>query len=103
MRMVLRWVLCLSLLGGVLLPGGSAEAHGSALGTLKLQALSEDLYGVLWKRNRAAVLAEGKAIVWPQGCTREGAIDTTFLEAATLERMRVRCPQSVMVGGTVTL
>ena len=65
MRMLLRWVLTLSMLWVFLLSGESARAHGSALGTLKFQELSDDVYGVLWKRNRAAVLAEGKAILWP--------------------------------------
>ena len=103
MHTPLRSVLTLVILVGLQLSSTDTWAHGSALGTLKLQELPDDTFGVLWKRNRAAALAEGKEIVWPVGCTREGAIDTTFLEAATLERMRIRCSASDLAGGTVSL
>ena len=100
---LIRMGLLFAICAGSTLTASSAWAHGSALGTLKIEQLDELSYAVLWKRNRAALLAEGAAIEWPTHCEMQGRIDTTFLEAATLERMRVSCTESGLEGGTLAL
>ena len=103
MMLAVRMGLLVALCAASTLVASNAWAHGSALGTLKIEQLDELGYAVLWKRNRAALLAEGVEIQWPAHCQTQGRIDTTFLEAATLERMRLSCTEPGLEGGTIAL